>query len=50
MEPIFSQWLERALADEQGRAFLRAALLKSELPVIELEGSERAHDPRVVRA
>lgn len=50
MEPIVSQWLERALADEQGRALLRAALHKNELPVIDLDGQESTHDPQVVQA
>ena len=42
VEPLFSLWLKRALADEQGRAFLRAALRQSELPVIDLEVRDQA--------
>ena len=50
MEPILSHWLERALADEQGRAFLRAALRQHELPVIDLESPGRSSSPRALQA
>ena len=42
VETLLSQWLKRALADEQGRNFLRAALRQHELPVIEMGTPSRS--------
>jgi len=37
VETIFSQWLNRAMADERARAFIRDGLARSTPPLAEIQ-------------